>query len=144
MNPAGPLRNGPNVRVLAALPPQGVAALLLLEGAVNAARFAVSLDPVLGPTRVAGDVVGRDTLPLHTADGLAALVAARGACRLFLPPSSPDVAPIELACRKLKTYWRTAQARTREALTAALRAALDGISEDDAKNWVSHGGYHVH
>ncbi|MGI4832325.1 MAG: transposase [Janthinobacterium lividum] len=35
-----------------------------------------------------------DNLPVHKADGLAALVEARGARLLYLPPHSPDFMPI--------------------------------------------------
>jgi len=141
---AVPLHHGPNVTVIAALTPQGVEAVMELDGAANTTCFAVYPDQVLGPTLEAGDVVVRDTLRVRQAAGLAELVEARGARRLFLPPYSPDFTPIELAFRKPKACLRTAQARTREALAAALRTAVDWISADDAKNWFDHGGYHVH
>ncbi|NVO86861.1 IS630 family transposase, partial [Hymenobacter sp. P5252] len=51
--------------------------------------------------------------------------------------------PIELAFSKLKTWLRTAQARTREALEDIIQAAAGWISEQDAKNWFDHSGYHV-
>ena len=108
------------------------------DGAVNAAAFAVSLDQVLGPTLVPGDVV------VHKGPDLAELVEKRSARLLFLPPCSPNFTPVELAFSKLKTFLRTARARTRQALTAAVRAALDWISEGDAQNWFHHCGYHVH
>ena len=139
-----PLRNGPNVTVIAALTPHGVEAVMELDGAVNAAAFAVYLDQVLGPTLVPGDVVVLDNLRVHKAPGLAEVVEKRGARLLFLPPYSPDFTPVELAFSKLKTFLRTAHARTREALTAAVRAALDWIGEDNAQNWFHHCGYHVH
>jgi transposase len=85
-----------------------------------------------------------DNLPAHKVAGLAEIVAARGARLLYLPPYSPDFNPIEHAFSKLKTWLRTAQARTREALEAAICLAADWISEQDAKNWFDHGGYHVH
>ena len=109
---AVPLRNGPNVTVVAALSAQGVEAVMELDGAVNTASFAVYLQQVLGPGLQPGDVVVLDNLPVHKADGLAALVEARGARLLYLPPYSPDFMPIELAFSKLKTHLRTAVART--------------------------------
>ena len=81
-----PLRSGPNVTVIAALTTQGVEAVRELDGAVNAAAFAVCLDQVLGPTLVPGDVVVLDNLRVHKAPGLAELVEKRGARLLFLPP----------------------------------------------------------
>jgi transposase len=141
---AVPLRNGPNVTVIAALSAQGVEAVMELEGALNTASFVVYLEQVLGPSLQPGDVVVLDNLPVHKADGLAALVEAHGARLLYLPPYSPDFTPIELAFSKLKTHLRTAAARTREALTSALQAALAWITAEDARNWFDHCGYHVH
>lgn len=141
---AVPLHNGPNVTVVAALTGQGVEAVMELDGAVNTASFAAYLDQVLGPTLQPGDVVVLDNLRVHKAPGLAELVEARGARLLFLPPYSPDFTPIELAFSKLKTHLRTAAARTREALTTALQAALAWITAEDAQNWFDHCGYHVH
>lgn len=55
---------------------------------------------------------------------------------LFLPSYSPDFNP--------KTWLRTAQVRTREALDEAIRAAMNWVSVDDTQNWFAHCGYHVH
>ena len=141
---AVPLHAGPNVTVVAALTPHGVEAVMELDGAVNTASFVAYIEQVLGPTLAPGDVVVLDNLRVHKAPGVAEAAAAFGARLLFLPPYSPDFTPVELAFSKLKTALRTARARTREALTEALRTALDWISETDAKNWFHHCGYHVH
>ncbi|QKG53328.1 transposase [Hymenobacter sp. BRD67] len=106
--------------------------------------FAAYLDQVLGPTLVPGDVVVLDNLPTHKVAGLRELVEARGARLLYLPPYSPALNPSELAFSKLKTWLRTAQARTREALECVIQAATECISEQDAENWFDHCGYHVH
>jgi transposase len=144
VNAAVPLHNGPNVPVVAAVSAQGVEAVRELDGAVNTASFAVYLDQVLGPGLQPGDVVVLDNLPVHKAAGRAELVEARGARLLYLPPYSPDFTPIELAFSKLKTHLRTAAARTREALTSALQAAVAWITAEDAQNWFGHCGFHVH
>jgi len=141
---ATPLHGGPNVTLIAALTPDGLGALMSVDGAVNGHVFAAYLDQVLGPTLVPGDVVVLDNLPAHKVAGLAELVEARGARLLYLPPYSPDFNPIELAFSKLKIWLRTAQARTREALEAVIRDAANWITERDAKNWFDHCGYHVH
>ncbi|WP_167852163.1 IS630 family transposase [Hymenobacter elongatus] len=141
---ATPLHGGPNVTLVAVLTPTGLQAAMTVSGAVNGQVFAAYLSQVLGPTLRAGDVVVRDNLPAHKVAGLAELVEARGARLLYLPPYSPDFNPIELAFSKLKTWLRTAQARTREVLESVIKAAADWITELGAKNWFDHCGYHVH
>ena len=139
-----PLRVGTPVTLIGALTVNGLEAVMRLDGALNAASFAVYLAQVLGPALVPGDVVVLDNLPVHKVAGLAQLVEARGARLLFLPPYSPDFAPIEQAWSKLKTAPRTAQARTRQTLDGALEQALAWITGQDAQNWFDHCGYHVH
>ena len=139
-----PLHSGPNVTLVAALTPQGLQAALAVSGAVNGDVFAAYLDQVLGPTLVPGDVAVPDNLPAHKVAGLSEIVAARGARLLYLLPYSPDFNPIELAFSKLKTWLRTAQVRTREALEAAIRAATDWVSQQGAKKWFDRCEYRVH
>jgi transposase len=60
---------------------------------------------------------------------------------VFLPAYSPDFNPIEGAFSKLKTFLRRVQARTREALQAAIGAGLHTITAPDAKGRFEHYGY---
>ncbi len=139
-----PLRVGTPVTLVGALTVNGLEAVMSLDGALNRDSFAAYLDQVLGPTLVPGDVVVLDNLSVHKVAGMAALVEARGARLLFLPPYSPDFAPIEQAWSKLKAALRTAAARTRQALEQALTDAVAWITSQDAQNWFDHCGYHVH
>ena len=136
-----PLRVGTPLTLVGALTVNGLEAVMSRDGA----SFAAYLDQVLGPTLVPGDVVvARGNLPVHQVAGMAQLVEDRGARRLFLPPYSPDFAPIEQAWSKLKTALRTAMARTRDALERALVQAVAWSTSQDAQNWFDHCGYHVH
>ncbi len=143
LDQAVPLHSGPNVTFIAALTPDGLGALLSVNGAVNGDVFAAYLDQVLGPTLRPGDVVVLDNLSVHKVDGLDEIVHKYGARLCYLPPYSPDFNPIELVFSKLKTWLRTAKARTRDLLEEAIRAAAEWITEQDAKNWFHHCGYHV-
>ena len=107
-----PLHSGPNLTLVAALTTQGLPTAMTLNGAVNGDLFAAYLDQVLGPTLLPGDVVVPDNLSAHKVAGLAEIAAAWGARLLYLPPYPADFNPIELAFSKLKTWLRTAQART--------------------------------
>ena len=135
LDQAVPLHGGPNVTLIAALTPDGLGALLSVNGAVNGDVFAAYLDQVLGPTLRPGDVVVLDNLSVHKVDGLDDIVKKYGARLRYLPPYSPDFNPIELAFSKLKTWLRSAQARTRDLLEEAILAAAAWITEQDAKNW---------
>ena len=90
-----------------------------------------------------GEVVILDRLRVHQVEGVAKLIAARGAYLEYLPPYSPDLNPIEKVWSKLKAALRTAKARTGEALEAALREALDSISTSDIRAWFEHCGYAI-
>jgi transposase len=54
-----------------------------------------------------------DTLSAHKAAGVQAAITATGARLLDLPPSSPDLNPIEPCWSKIKTFWRAVKACTR-------------------------------
>ena len=139
LDQAVPLHSGPNGTLIAALTPDGLGALLSVDGAV----FTAYLDQVLGPTLRPGDVVVLDNLSVHKVAGLDEVVQRYGARLLYLPPYSPDFNPIELTFSKLKSWLRTAQARTRDLLEDAMRTAAEWITGTDAKNWFDHCGYHV-
>ena len=143
LDQAVPLHAGPNVTLIAALTPDGLGALMSVDGAVNGDVFAAYLDQVPGPTLRPGDVVVLDNLAVHKVAGLAEIAQKYEVRLRYLPPYSPDFNPIERAFSKLKTWLRTAKARTREALEEALLAAAAWITEQDAKNWFDHCGYHV-
>lgn len=138
------LHTGANVTVVGALSVNGLEAVMELEGALDATSFALYLDQVLGPTLQPGDVVVLDNLPVHKVAGMRERIEAWGAQVLYLPPYSPDFAPIERGWSKLKTWLRTAQARTREVLSQALATATDWITAQDAQHWFAGCGYHVY
>ena len=75
------------------------------------------------------------------ADAVRERIEACGCRLVFLPRYSPDFNPIEGAFSKLKGFLRRVQARTREALDAALGAGLQNITALDARGWFKHCGY---
>jgi alpha-glucosidase len=71
-------------------------------------------------------------------------VEAVGGQVVFLPPSSPDLSPIELCWSKLKQLLRSAKARTSEALDQALTKIINEcISDEDALGWFAHCGLFI-
>jgi transposase len=142
---AVPHHQGENITLLAALTPEGLGALMSVNGAVNGAVFLAYLEQVLGPSLRAGDVLVMDNLTAHKVAGVSKLADKYGVRVLYLPPYSPDFNPIELAFSKLKNWLRTARARCRELLEQAIgAAATEWITQCDAQNWFDHCGYHVH
>ncbi len=136
-----PRNHGPNTTLLAALTLEGIIAAMTLEGAADRDAFEVFGEQVLCPTLTPGQLVIWDTLSVHKSATAHRLITARGCRILFLPPYSPDFAPIEQAFSKLKTQLRRTGARTREALADAIAAALTTITAVDAQAWFAHCGY---
>jgi len=140
---AVPRNYGQHVTILGALSLAGIEAVMTVAGATDAAVFRAYVKHVLGPTLLPGDIVLLDNLSVHKVTGLQQMLARRRTRLRYLPPYSPDLAPIELSWSKLKTYLRQAQARTHDALAAAIAQALATITPADARAWFAHCGYAV-
>ena len=136
-----PHNSGPHVTMLGALGAHGWQAVMTVEGPMDTAVFRASSPPVLGPTLTPGNIVVLDHLSVHKARGIQQMLARRRVRRLYLPPDSPDLAPIEPCWSKVKTARRRANARTRGALDHAITSVLPTVTEADARGWFHHCGY---
>ena len=130
--------------MLGALSVQGLQAVMTVDGPTDADVFRAYVRQMLGPTLTPGDIVVMDNLQAHKAVGVQQALARRGARLLDLPPYSPDLSPIEPCWSKVKTALRTAKARTRAVLDAAIAEAMVAVSPTDAGNWFKHCGYPIH
>ena len=74
-------------------------------------------------------------------DGVAEAIPGAGAALWYLPPSSPDLNPIELSFAKLKTILRAARCRTVAHLWTTIGAALARVEPDECRNYFRHCGY---
>jgi transposase len=119
----------------------GSTACLAIEGATDTEVFRAYVREVLCPTLRAGDLVIMDNLSPHKNDLTLDLIMQVGASVAFLPAYSPDLNPIEKMWSKVKQFLRSAEARTREALTAAIAVALRSVTRQDAVNWFASCGY---
>jgi transposase len=137
-----PAQRGTNVTLVAALSLAGIGAAMTLTGALDRDACEAYVRDLLVPTLRPGQIVIWDNVRAHQGAAVRALIEGRGCRVLFLPAYSPDFSPIEEAFSKLKTFLRRAEARTREALEAAIAAALATITAQDARGWFAHGGYH--
>lgn len=136
-----PRNTGPNTTIIASLSLQGMGETLIVEGATNTAVFEAYLEQVLVPSLRSGQIVIADNLSAHKSVRARELVESRGAMLWFLPPYSPDYSPIENAFSKLKSYLRSAAARTKEALYTAIADALKTITPLDAEGYFRHCNY---
>jgi transposase len=136
-----PQNYGPNVTMLGTLGVQGLHAVMTVDGATDADVFRTYVKQVLGPTLTPGDIVVMDNVRAHKALGVQQALARRGARLRYLPPYSPDLAPIEPCWSTVKTALRQAKARTRGALDTAMAAAMGTVSLADACGWFKHCGY---
>jgi transposase len=134
---------GKNVTLLSSITLSGMGPSLAVEGATTGAVFEAYVGGALLPSLRAGQVVVMDNLSAHKGERIRELVEGRGCELLYLPPYSPDMNPIEQAFAKLKGLLRGAEARTREALIAAMGRALDAITAQDASGFFRRGGYHT-
>ncbi len=140
---AVPKNWGDNITVTAALTLDGIAAPMMLHGAMDALAFQGYIEHFLAPELRPGDVVVLDRLNAHKSDRTRELVEAKGANLVYLPAYSPDFNPIEHAWSKLKALLRKAGARTLPRLRRALRWALLEITSNDAHGYFSHCGFPV-
>jgi len=136
-----PKNRGRVTTLIASLTPTGMGPHRTVLGGTSKAVFLSYLREELAPTLTPGQVVILDNLGAHRPKEVAAIIEERGARVLYLPGYSPDFNPIELAFGTLKARLRQAGARTREALEAAITAALEAITLDDAAACFAHCGF---
>jgi transposase len=129
------------VTLTAAVRLDGVGACLAFDGATDSACFEAYVGQCLAPTLRPGDIVVMDNLACHKTAEVARLIATAGAGVRSLPAYSPDLNPIERMFSKLKTYLRSAKARTIEGLIEAMGEALRSVQPGDILGWFRHSGY---
>ena len=113
---------------------------MTIEGATDTGVFQTYVQAVLCPTLRPGDLVVMDNLSPHKHDAILRLIEQAWASVRFLPPYAPDLNPLEKMWSKVKEWLRSAEARTREALQAAIAAALACVTAPDAMNWFASYG----
>ena len=126
---------------LAALRHDRIDAPWLLDGPINGERFQVYVEHVLTPTLGAGDIVIMDNLGSHKARAVRQTIQQTGAKLIFLPKYSPDLNPIEQVFAKLKHLLRKAQARSPDAVCAAIGKLLAEFSSAECANYLANSGY---
>ncbi len=126
---------------IAALRADGVIAPGVFDGAINGELFLAWVGQVLLPALRSGDGVVLDNILSHTDAGVRPAIESAGASRLYLPPYSPDLNPIELLFAKLKALVRAHAIRTVDALWNALGGLSQQVPPTQCENFLRHAGY---
>tara|TARA_B100001964_G_C13947027_1_gene471612 strand:+ start:83 stop:706 length:624 start_codon:yes stop_codon:yes gene_type:complete len=126
---------------VAGLRHDGITAPFVVDRPMNGVIFRVYVERILAPTLVPGDMVILDNLSSHKGDEVRQMIEARGAQRIFLPPYSPDLNPIELAFSKLKALLRKAAERSIDDLWWRIGEILDHVTPEECRNYLRHAGY---
>jgi transposase len=132
---------GDNITILGALRTSGLKTVMTVNGGTDTDVFLIFVRKLLVPSLRRGDIVVLDNLSAHKVAGVREAIEGAGASVLYLPPYSCDLNPIELAWSKLKGILRSLEARTRDALDAAIAVAMKAVSRADARAWIRHCGY---
>lgn len=126
---------------VAGLRTSGLAAPLVLDGAMNGEAFLAYVEQILAPTLAPGDIVIADNLSSHKVAGVREAIERCGATLVYLPPYSPDLNPIEKAFAKLKALLRKLAARTVGRLWDALGDLLQRFTPQECANYLTSAGY---
>jgi transposase len=132
---AAPVGRWKILTILGAMSVRGMTAAMTIEEATDGDIFLAFVEQVLCDVLRPGDVVVMDNLSAHKTPRVRQRIEQAGAQLLYLPPYSPELNPIEKAWSKLKQLLRSAKARSKEALEAAIAAALPQITPDNATAW---------
>lgn len=126
---------------LAALRCDGIHAPCVLDQPIDKISFLTWVRQFLVPTLRPGDIVVMDNLGSHKNVAVRQAIREAGARRIFLPPYSPDLNPIEQMFAKLKTLIRKTAARTIEDTWKGIGAALDDFTQTECANYLVNSGY---
>jgi transposase len=136
-----PIKKGKNVSTLTAITKDKVLASINILGTVNKILFEAFIIIKLIPELWEGAVIILDNCPIHFSKEIEQAIAEKGAKLIYLPPYSPDFAPIENFWSKVKSILRKIQPRTYKELEEGLAEAFSQISKKDFYNWFAHCCY---
>jgi transposase len=126
---------------VAGLRSTGLTAPFVVDQPMNRLIFDTYVETQLAPALKPGDVVIMDNLAAHKSPKAEAVIRAKGAWVLFLPPYSPDLNPIEMAFAKLKAHLRAKAIRTIDALWKAIGDICDLFTPTECQNYFDAAGY---
>lgn len=135
-----PHRRWRTLTFLAALRVDRIEAPCVFDGPINGQKFLAYVEQLLLPTLAPGDIVVLDNLGSHKGKAVRAAIRGTGAHRLFLPPYSPDLNPIEQAFAKLKHWLRHAQARSIPDVHKSIANILERFPPQECAAFFTNAG----
>jgi len=127
--------------IISAIRLDGACAPAVFDSPTDTDVFEAYVEQVLLPALKPGDVVVMDNLQTHKVKRIRDLIESAKARLLFLPAYSPDFNPIENMWSKVKTLVRKAEARTFDAVVAAVGESLAKVTPDDCQGYFKNCGY---
>ena len=118
----------------------GMLASFLVDGSATREVFEYYLEFILGPQLARGTMLVMDNYSIHKGGRVPEIAGTLGINLLYLPGYSPDLNAIELAFSKIKNWLRKAAAVTFEALSVAVRVALDAVTLSDVRGFFREVG----
>lgn len=131
----------PHIAWLATLTAAGLGESLVVDGPVDGRVFDAFVERVLLPSLRPGQIVVLDNLNVHKSARVRQRIEAAGCHLVFLPSYSPDFNPIEQAFAKVKQALRRREARSWEAVVAAIGDLLPMITPADARAFFADAGF---
>jgi transposase len=141
LNSKAPFGHWCTQTLIAGLRCDGLVAPFVVNAPMNRVIFDTYIETQLAPQLVAGDVVILDNLAAHKSEKAEAILRAKGAWMLFLPPYSPDLNPIEMAFSKLKAHLRKTAARNIDDLWKAIGNICKLYTTQECSNYFDAAGY---
>ena len=114
---------------------------MVADGPMDGEMFRAYVDQCLLPVLRPGDIVILDNLSSPQVGRVREAIAAAGANLLYLPPSSPDLHPIEKFFARLKALLRKAAPRNAEALWNEIGALLATVTQEECSNYLASCAY---
>ena len=120
---------------------QGLIGPWVIKGVVDGDAFAAYIRDELVPELKPGTVVIMDNFATYRDVEAAKAIRAAKYWFLYLPPSSPDLNPIEQAFAKLIAHLRKVGSRTFTALFKALGDICKMFTPEECWNYLHAAGY---
>jgi transposase len=136
-----PMNWGTNLTMIGAIRLSGWVTMSTMFKTANGDRFVAWVRRQLAPKLRPQDVVVLDNARAHKDARVAAILKARGARLVFLPPYSPDFNPIEPCWALAKKHIRAAAPRHARALRKAAHAGRRRVRPSHCNAFFKHAGY---